>query len=116
MVAGRAVVQAAVADSAPAAAWAPAVAAMRGNRAGGEIASIDGNQIKVQSRRGDRVIVVNDQTTFNKEGQAITLKDLKVGDRIFAIGKEANGQFVATEVRSGRPGGGRGDFQGPAQN
>jgi len=91
---------------------------MEGTRAGGEIVSIQGNQIKVNGRRGERVIVVNDQTTFNKEGQTITLKDLKVGDRIFAMGKEANGQFVATEVHSGRPGGGdgRGDRQGPPQN
>jgi hypothetical protein len=85
-----------------------------GPRAGGEIVSISGNQIKVQSRRnGERVIVVNDQTTFMKEGKAITLKDLKVGDRIFARGEESNGQFVATEVRSGMPGGGRGGQQGP---
>ena len=92
---------------------------MEGNRAGGEIISINGNQIKVQwPPGGERIIVVNDQTTFNKEGQTITLKDLKVGDRIFAMGKEANGQFVATEVRSGRPGGGggRGGWQGPPQN
>jgi len=92
---------------------------MEGTRAGGEITSISGNQIKVQSRRGgERIIVVNDQTTFNKEGQTITLKDLKVGDRIFAMGKEANGRFVATQVRSGRlgGGGGRGGFQGPPQN
>jgi hypothetical protein len=97
----------------------PGGGGMAGNRAGGEIVSINGNQIKVQSRRGgDRVIVVNDQTTFNKEGKTITLKDLKVGDRIFATGHEANGQFVATEVRSGRPGGGggRGGGQGPPQN
>ena len=94
-------------------------AAMEGTRAGGEITSISGNQITVQSRRGgERIIVVNDQTTFNKEGQTIALKDLKVGDRIFAMGKEANGQFVATQVHSGRSGGGggRGGFQGPPQN
>ncbi len=92
--------------------------AMAGNRAGGEIISIAGNQIKVRGRQGERIIVVNGQTTFAKEGQTITLKDLKVGDRIFAMGKEANGQFMATEVRSGRPsgGGGRGGFQGPPQN
>ena len=90
---------------------------MQGTRAGGEIVSINGNQIKVNSRRnGERVIVVNDQTTFSKEGQTIALKDLKVGDRIFAMGKEANGQFVATEIRSGRPGGGRGNWQGNPQN
>ncbi len=88
-----------------------------GPRAGGEITAINGNQIKVQSRRGgERVIVVNDQTTFTKEGKTITLKDLKVGDRIFARGQENNGQFVATEVRSGFPGGGRGGSQGPPQN
>jgi hypothetical protein len=84
-----------------------------GPRVGGEIVSINGNQIKVQGRQGERTIVVNDQTTFTKQGQTITLKDLKVGDRIFAMGKEANGQFVATEVRSGRPGGGRGGPGGP---
>jgi hypothetical protein len=83
-----------------------------GTRAGGQIVSIDGNQIKVQSRRGERVIVVNDQTTFSKEGKTITLKDLKVGDRIFATGKEVDGKFVVTEVRSGFPGGGRGGWQG----
>jgi hypothetical protein len=90
-----------------------------GPRVGGEIVSIKGNQIKVQSRRGgDRVIVVNDQTTFNKEGKTVTLKDLKPGDRIFAAGKEVDGQFVATEVGTGRPGGGggRGGGQGPPQN
>jgi hypothetical protein len=85
---------------------------MESTRAGGEIESINGNQIKVNGRRGERVIVVNDQTTFGKEGQTITLKDLKVGDRIFAMGKNVDGMFVATEVRSGRPGGGRGGWQG----
>jgi hypothetical protein len=86
-----------------------------GPRMGGEIISINGNQIKVQGRQGERTIVVNDQTTFTKQGQTITLKDLKVGDHIFATGKEANGQFVATEVRTGmgRGGGGRGGFGNP---
>ncbi len=88
-----------------------------GPRAGGEITAINGNQIKVRNRRGDeRVIVVNDQTTYMKEGKTIALKDLKVGDRIFATGQENNGQFVATEVRSGFQGGGRGGQQGPPQN
>ena len=76
---------------------------MEGTRAGGEIESIKGNVIKVMSRRmGERVIVVNDQTTFDKEGQSIALKDLKVGDRIFATGKEIDGKFVASQVVSGR--------------
>lgn len=92
-----------------------------GPRMGGEITAINGNQIKVQSRRGgERVIVVNDQTTFDKEGKTITLKDLKAGDRIFATGTESNGQFVATAVHFGHMGGGggRGGWQGgpPPQN
>ena len=96
----------------PGGGWGPG-GANAGNRAGGEILSIEQNQIKVRGRQGERVIVVNDQTTFSKEGQTITLKDLKVGDHIFAMGKEANGQFVATEVRSGHMGHGRGGWQGP---
>jgi len=85
-----------------------------GPRAGGEIISIDKDRITVRNpRQGERVIVVNDQTTFSKEGQTIALKDLKVGDRIFALGKEQDGQFVATQVRSGRPGGMMHQRQGP---
>jgi hypothetical protein len=74
-----------------------------GDRAGGQIVSIDGNQLKIQNpRQGDRVVIVNEQTTFMKDGQTITLKDLKVGDRIFAQGKETDGKFVATRVMSGQ--------------
>ena len=76
---------------------------MQAHRAFGQITSIEGNQLKIQNpRQGERTIVVNDQTTFTKDGQSITLKDLKVGDRIFASGDETNGQFVATRVASGR--------------
>jgi hypothetical protein len=92
--------------------FGPGGGATAGTRAGGEIESINGNEIKVNSRRGERIIVVNEQTTFAKENQNVTLKDLKVGDHIFATGKEVEGKFVAAEVRSGRPGGGRGGFQG----
>jgi hypothetical protein len=87
--------------------WGP-----RGDRAGGEIISIDQNQIKVRNRfQGEMTIVVNDQTTFTEQGQTISLKGLKVGDRIFATGKQANGQFVATQVRTGMMGHGRGGWQ-----
>ena len=93
--------------------WGLGGGGLEGTRAGGEIESIKGNVITVMSRRnGEKTIVVSDQTTFAKEGQTIGLKDLKVGDRIFAMGKEVDGKFVATEVHSGRPGGGRGGWQG----
>lgn len=74
-----------------------------GERLGGEILSINGNELKVRTRmQGDKVVVVNDQTTFMKEGQPITLKDVKVGDRIFATGKETDGKFVAERVMTGQ--------------
>ncbi|MBZ5668880.1 MAG: DUF5666 domain-containing protein [Acidobacteriia bacterium] len=83
-----------------------------GDRAGGEIISIAQNRIKVRNRfQGETTIMINDQTTFTKQGQAITLKDLKAGDRIFATGKEVQGQFVATQVRTSGMGQGRGDWQ-----
>lgn len=80
-----------------------------GERAFGQIESIEGDNIKINNRfRGEMTVVVNDQTTFEKEGQPIALKDLKVGDRVFVVGKEANGQFIATRVATGQFRGGRG--------
>ena len=61
-------------------------------RTGGEITSINGNQIRVRNpRQGEKTIVVNEETNLVKDGQPITLKDVKVGDRIFALGQETNG-------------------------
>jgi hypothetical protein len=80
-----------------------------GERVFGEIVSIDKNQLKVSNpRQGERIVLVNDQTQFMKDGQTIALKDLKVGDRIFALGKENQGQFLATHVLTGQ-------FRGPGQ-
>ena len=80
-----------------------------GERVFGAIVSIDKNQLKVSNpRQGERVVLVNDQTQFMKDGQPIALKDLKVGDRIFAIGNETQGQFLATRVMTGQ-------FRGPGQ-
>jgi hypothetical protein len=80
-----------------------------GERVFGAIVSIDKNQLKVSNpRQGERTVLVNDQTQFMKDGQPIALKDLKVGDRIFALGKETQGQFLATRVVTGQ-------FRGPGQ-
>jgi Domain of unknown function (DUF5666) len=87
-----------------------------GDRAFGQIVSIEGNEIKVHNQfRGDQTIVVNDQTTFTRDGQAITLKDLKVGDRIGAMGKETGGKLAAERVMTGRMmrGHGRGPMMRP---
>jgi Domain of unknown function (DUF5666) len=95
-----------------------------GDRAFGQIVSIEGNEIKVHNQfRGDQVVVVSDQTSIMKDGQAITLKDLKVGDRIIAMGKETDGKLTAERVTSGRFQRGRGrmnrtpsSVQPPPQN
>ena len=80
-----------------------------GERVFGAIESIDKNQLKVSNpRQGERIVLVNGQTQFMKDGQPIALKDLKVGDRIFALGKETQGQFLATRVVTGQ-------FRGPGQ-
>jgi hypothetical protein len=80
-----------------------------GERVFGEVVSIDKNQLKVSNpRQGERIVLVNDQTQFMKDGQPIALKDLKVGDRIFAVGKETQGQFLATRVVTGQ-------FRGPGR-
>ena len=74
-----------------------------GERVFGAIVSIDKNQIKVSNpRQGEKIVLVNDQTQFMKNGQTIALKDLKVGDRIFAVGKETLGHFLATRVVTGQ--------------
>src|SRR3989442_15736732 len=91
------------------------IQAFSGERAFGEIISIDGNQIKLRNpRQGEKTVVVNDQTVFMKDGQPITLTDLKAGDRVLAMGKETGGQFVADRVMTGqvRRGGGPGAERG----
>jgi Domain of unknown function (DUF5666) len=85
-----------------------------GDRAFGEIVSIQGNELKIRSRfRGDQTVVVNDQTSVLKDGQAIKLSDLKVGDRIFATGKEVDGKLAAERVMTGRMRRGRGRMMPP---
>lgn len=74
-----------------------------GGRTFGQIVSIQGNELKIHNQfRGDQVVVVSDQTSIMKDGQAITPKDLKVGDRVAAIGKEADGKLAAERIISGQ--------------
>lgn len=91
----------------------------QGDRAFGEIVAIEKNQLKLRNRlRGERVVIINEQTSFMKEGKPSTLADLKVGDRVMAVGKESEGGFTATRVMSGPMGPGRwserrGEREGP---
>ena len=91
----------------------------QGDRAFGEIVAIEKNQLRLRNRmQGERVVKIDEQTTFMKEGKPSTLADLKVGDRVMAVGKESDGSFTATRVMSGpmgpgRRGGRQGEREGP---
>jgi hypothetical protein len=89
-----------------------------GEFAFGEIVSIDKHRLTLRNRRdGEKVVTLSEQTEFIKSGQPSTLDELKVGDRVFVLGKEANGTFSATRVTSGQMGfrGGFGrEGQGPS--
>ncbi len=79
-----------------------------GDRAFGEIVAVGKNEMTMRNRmQGERVVEINDQTTFMRDGKPSTSADLKVGDRVMAVGKESNGTFTATRVMSGLVGSGR---------
>jgi Domain of unknown function (DUF5666) len=85
----------------------------------GAIQSIDEPTITV--KRPDNVIqtiVVDENTSFRKRRDSITLADIKVGDNVTARGALQNGNFVATVLSVGGPGqgGGPGGFGGGGGN
>jgi len=86
----------------------------------GTIQSID--ETKITVKRPDNVvqtIVVDENTSFRKRRDSITLADIKVGDNVSAQGSLQNGNFLATVLAvggpggpGGGPGGGRGGYGG----
>ena len=75
----------------------------------GTIQSID--EAKITVKRPDNVtqtIVVDENTSFRKRRDSITLADIKVGDNVTARGSLQNGNFLATVLNVGGPGGERG--------
>jgi len=82
----------------------------------GAIQSID--ETKITIKRPDNVIqtiVVDENTSFRKRRDSITLADIKVGDNVSAQGSLQNGNFLATVLAvggPGGPGGGRGGLGG----
>lgn len=88
----------------------------KGDRTLGRIVSINGNEVSIENPfQGQQVVEVTNQTEFSRDGQTITLKDLKIGDGMMAIGERKNGKFVAQRVFTGnmrRGGQGRGSPAG----
>jgi ribosomal protein L21E len=71
----------------------------------GEIKSIDGTQLTIL--RPDNVtqtITVDENTSFRKDGQSVTLADLKPGDHVFGRGELKNNVFVPAVLNIGMPG------------
>jgi hypothetical protein len=88
----------------------------------GEIKSINGTQLVIARPDGvSQTITVDESTSFQKQGESITLADLKPGDHVFGRGEMKNDVFVPAVLNLGDPrmmmmGRGRdGEDRGPVQ-
>jgi hypothetical protein len=73
----------------------------------GSVQAID--ETKITIKRPDNVtqtIVVDENTSFRKRRDSVTLADIKVGDNVTARGALQGGNFLATVLSVGAPGGG----------
>lgn len=79
----------------------------------GEIKSISGTQIEIARPDGQtQTIAVDENTSFHKNRESVTLADFKAGDRVFGRGEVKNNVFVAASLNEGQPGMGRGQRMG----
>ncbi len=70
----------------------------------GEIKTIDGTRLTILRADGvTQTIEVDENTSFRKQGESITLADFKPGDHVFGRGELKNGTFVAAVLNSGDP-------------
>jgi len=82
----------------------------------GEIKSINGTQIEIARPDGQtQTIAVDENTSFHKNRESVTLADFKAGDRVFGRGEMKNDVFVAATLNEGQPGMGRGMSSGAGQ-
>jgi Domain of unknown function (DUF5666) len=80
----------------------------------GAVQSIDETRITI--KRPDNVvqtIVVDENTSFRKHRDSVTLADIKVGDNVSARGALQGANFLATVLSVGGPGAGAGFRGGP---
>jgi hypothetical protein len=73
----------------------------------GTVSAIDMDNLKITVKRADGVtqtIGVDENTSFRKHRESITLADVKVGDSIGGQGALSGDTFVAKELRVGEPG------------
>jgi len=72
-----------------------------GGFASGEITSIDNNTITIKTQDGSsKLVVYSDSTKVNKTSEG-SKSDLKVGEKITAIGSESSGMITAQNIAIG---------------
>jgi len=73
---------------------------VRRNMVGGEVKTIEGTTLTVETRQGDKTILINENTRFRIPGvENPSLTDIKAGDRIIALGRRTeDGELVARVV------------------
>lgn len=72
----------------------------------GEIKAIDGLRLTIARVDGEtQTIAVDENTSFRKQGESITLADIKPGDHVFGRGQLKDGVFVPAVLNVGQPGG-----------
>jgi hypothetical protein len=68
----------------------------------GELKSIDGTRLTILRVDGEtQTIEVDENTSFRKHHESITLADFKPGDHVFGRGELKNGTFVAEVLNVG---------------
>ncbi len=89
----------------------------------GKVTAINETKISIDRIDGvSQTIVVDENTSFRKRRESITLADIKVGDNVNGRGQLKDGVFVATQLGVGGPGitslgpGGRHGAGGPGGN
>lgn len=83
----------------------------------GKITAMSGTQLTIQRPDGvSQNITVDENTSFHKDNESVTLGDLKVGDQVFGRGELKNDVFVPAQLNVGQPrfGGPRGQQGGGA--
>lgn len=90
----------------------------------GEVKSIDGTNLTILRPDGvTQTISADENTSFHKGRESVTLADIKAGDHVMGRGSVKDGVFVPTELRvggmgmgMGMGGGGRWRGRGQGQN
>jgi hypothetical protein len=70
----------------------------------GTVKSIESKSMTVtDTRNNDVTIAVNDKTSLQQDGKAVSLKDVKVGERVAVHTKKTDAGLVAILVKLGKP-------------